>query len=229
MKLARHPLLDAITGEYLLGSLRGAARRRFQRAARDEPLVALRLRTLQAEYTPRYSERIASTPPSSGWQRLHRELGLVRYQAPWFRRAAFWRGWAVAATAALALGIGLVVLRPGVEVAPLAPIARLAAPGAASTVTAALSTDGRTLELRAARPVVAGPAQSYELWLLPRDGSAPISLAVLGQLDSRIPVPAAQVGRITAGAKLAVSVEPAGGSTTGAPTGPVILVGEVSA
>jgi hypothetical protein len=31
--------------------------------------------------------------------------------------------------------------------------------------------------------------------------------------------------RLAAGARLAVSVEPAGGSPTGAPTGPVILVG----
>lgn len=229
MKLARHRLLDAIVGEYLLGSLRGSARRRFERALRDEPLVALRLRTLQAEYTPRFSERIAAAPPANGWQRLRDELELTRYEVPWFKRATFWRGWAVAATAVLALGIGLVTLRPGVEAPSLAPIAKLAAPGAASTVTAALSTDGRTLELRAARPVVAGPAQSYELWLLPRDGSAPISLAVLGQLDSRIAIPAAQIGRLSAGAKLAVSVEPVGGSTTGAPTGPVILVGEITA
>jgi anti-sigma-K factor RskA len=34
---------------------------------------------------------------------------------------------------------------------------------------------------------------------------------------------------VRAGAKLAVSVEPAGGSPTGAPTGPVILVGEIRA
>jgi anti-sigma-K factor RskA len=44
MKLARDPNLDALCGEYLLGTLRGAARRRFERALREEPLVAARLR-----------------------------------------------------------------------------------------------------------------------------------------------------------------------------------------
>ncbi len=34
--------------------------------------------------------------------------------------------------------------------------------------------------------------------------------------------------KLRTGAKLAVSVEPAGGSLTGGPTGPVILVGEVN-
>ena len=36
------------------------------------------------------------------------------------------------------------------------------------------------------------------------------------------------IGRLRAGAKLAISVEPAGGSPTGMPTGPVILIGEIS-
>ena len=83
------------------------------------------------------------------------------------------------------------------------------------------------LELRAARPLIAGPAQSYELWLLPAEGGAPISLAVLGALDARFQLAASHAQRLRAGGKLAVSVEPAGGSPTGAPTGPVILVGDL--
>ena len=94
-------------------------------------------------------------------------------------------------------------------------------------MTARLSADGGALELRAERPVSAGPAQSYELWLLPAEGDAPISLAVLGALDARVALAPERRVRLRAGAKLAVSVEPAGGSPSGAPTGPVILVGEV--
>ena len=37
------PVLDALCGEYLVGTLRGAARRRFERALREEPLVGGRL------------------------------------------------------------------------------------------------------------------------------------------------------------------------------------------
>jgi len=226
VRIADAPRLDALCGEYLLGTLRGAARRRFERALREEPRVALRLDQLQRTFTPRYSKMIEAQPSGNVWKRLERELGLARYRAPWHRRAGFWRGWAVAATAALALAVGLQVLRPTPD-APSLPIATLG--GKAAQVTAMLSRDGRTLELRAARPVVAGPAQSYELWLLPRGGGAPISLAVLGSLDARFALPPAQVGQLSAGAKLAVSVEPAGGSPTGAPTGPVILVGDITA
>jgi anti-sigma-K factor RskA len=227
VKLARHPHLDALCGEFLLGTLRGAARRRFDRALREEDRVALRLRYWQRLFALRPSAAIEVQPDPSSWRRLRRELGLDRARPPWWQRAGFWRAWAVGATAALLLALSVKLLRP-VE-PPLAEVAQLAGEPGLARVAAALSTDGRTLRLRASRPVLAGPQQSYELWLIPAEGGAPISLAVLGALDAQFAVPATQVGRLRAGAKLAVSVEPAGGSPTGAPTGPVILVGEIGA
>lgn len=226
MKIARQPLLDALCGEYVVGTLRGRARRRFERALRDEPLVAQRLGYWQRVFAVRYSDRVAVEPAPETWRRLERTLDLARYRQPWYRRVALWQGWAVAATAALVLTVAVQLLRPTDSI-QLSTVAQLAAKGDAATVTASLSKDGRTLELKSVRAVIAGPQQSYELWLLPAEGTAPISLAVLGKLDARFDVPAAQVGRLTRGAKLAVSVEPAGGSPTGSPTGPVILVGEI--
>ena len=225
MRLARHRQLDALIGEYMLGTLRGGARRRFERALREEPAVALRLRTLEQQYTPRYSERIAQTPRTGGWQRLARELNLSQYRAPWYSRVSFLRGWALGATAALVLGIMFVTLRTTTET--LTPIAQLALKGEAPSVIAALSRDGSTLELRAARPIIAGPSQSYELWVIPQ-GGAPLSLAVLGQVDGTLRVPEGHRGQLRKGAVLAITVEPRGGSPTGGPTGPVILSGAIS-
>lgn len=227
MKIDSHRLLDALCGEYLLGTLRGPARRRFERSLREEARVALRLKHWQDTFSPKYSSMIEIQPSAQVWSRLERELGLSRYRAPWYRRAAFWRGWAVAATAALLLTLGwqLWSLMPD-RAAPI-QIAELAGAEPSSRVIAALYSDRRTLELRAARPVVAAPTQSYELWLLPREGGPPVSLAVLGALDARVQLAESHAQRLRAGAKLAISVEPAGGSPTGGPTGPVILVGDL--
>lgn len=226
MRLARRRQLDALIGEYMLGSLRGGARRRFERALREEPAVALRLRTLQQEFTPNYSERIAETPSAGGWQRLERELNLAQHRAPWYSRVSFLRGWALGVTAALVLGVALLALRATTETT-LTPIAQLALKGAPPSVTAAVSADRRTLELRADRPIVAGPLRSYELWVIP-EGGTPLSLAVLGQIDGTLRVPEAHVNHLRKGAVLAISVEPLGGSPTGGPTGPVILSGAIS-
>ncbi|MGH6610256.1 MAG: anti-sigma factor [Burkholderiaceae bacterium] len=227
MKLANHRHLDALLGEYLLGSLRGGARRRLERALREEPAVALRLRTLQREFAPIYSERIAEQVPADGWQRIERELNLSQHRTPWYSRTSFLRAWAFGATAALLIAVTLIAVRVPTETR-LTPIAQLALKGAPPSVTAALSPDGTTLRLRAERPIVAGPLRSYELWLIPAEGGAPISLAVLGAIDATLQIPPAQVGRLRKGAQLAISVEPLGGSPTGAPTGPVILSGAIT-
>src|SRR5436853_2623821 len=185
MKIASLPQLDALCGEYLLGTLRGAARRRFERALREEPRVALRFSQCAQTYAPRYSNIIDVEPSVQSWKRLERELQLARYRTPWHRRVGLWRAFTIAVTAALAFAIGLPILRPDLRESATVPIAQLEGKADVARVTAMMARDRRTLELRAARPVIAGPAQSYELWLLPAEGGAPLSLAVLGSLDAR--------------------------------------------
>ena len=62
-----------------------------------------------------------------------------------------------------------------------------------------------------------GPAagQAHEMWLIVGD-DAPVSLGLMGAAP--LPLPDA----LAPGMILAVSLEPADGSTTGAPTGPVL-------
>ena len=226
MRLARHRQLDALCGEYLLGTMRGRPRRRFERALKQEPLVAARLAYWQRTYAPRPSDAMRIQPDPATWRRLESELGLAQYKRPWWRRVGLWRLWATAATAALVVVLGIQVQRyEGPR--QLVEIARLGSKEQPAAVTASLSKDRQFLELRAARPIEAGPAQSYELWLIPKEGGAPLSLAVLGRLDARLVVPEGHRARLRAGATLAISVEPAGGSPTGAPTGPVILSGAI--
>ncbi len=226
MKLAHSTHLDALCGEYLVGTLRGAARRRFERAVREEPGVARQLQYWQ-RFTPgRYTKMVEAQPPAKGWQRLERELDLARYRMPWHRRTGFWRGWAVAATSALVILVGADLLNQEAAAPQVVQIAQLQGKVAAASVTAHLSKDGRTVVLHPDRPVIAGPAQSFELWLIPADGK-PLSVAVLGNLDARFELPPAHRGRLRPGAQLAVSTEPAGGSPTGQPTGPVIFAGPI--
>jgi len=76
-------------------------------------------------------------------------------------------------------------------------------------------------------PQAAG--KSYELWALPR-GGAPVSLGLLpaaGRTERTLSEP--QRVALLAADKVAVSIEPAGGSPTGSPTGPIVIVTNVPA
>ncbi len=74
----------------------------------------------------------------------------------------------------------------------------------------------------ASYPLPAG--KDLELWLLVKDEAAPISLGLMPMQDEMtMPLNPELAAKLPQAAGLAVSLEPAGGSTTGAPTGPVLF------
>ncbi|MCP3736037.1 anti-sigma factor [Sphingomonas sp. RP10(2022)] len=70
--------------------------------------------------------------------------------------------------------------------------------------------------------------RSAEVWAI-RGTAAPRSLGLLpARGTARLAVPAALRGAMAAETVLAISIEPAGGSPTGLPTGPVVAAGKLS-
>jgi anti-sigma-K factor RskA len=85
-------------------------------------------------------------------------------------------------------------------------------------------------------PLVAQPVQlpvltvqqAYELWLLPPGEAAPMSMGLLSDsAPTQLVLPASVDALLQPGLTLAVSIEPAGGSPIGTPTGPVVFTGSV--
>lgn len=156
-------------------------------------------------------------------------------------RRSGWRGLAFAAVAAAAAAVAL-LLGPLHTPAPVPP-PRSAAPApllAALTVPADQQTPGRvalaaavdaTTGVVRVSPVAAVPSRrTAELWAIGADGAAPVSLGLLAANGStRIAVPVTARRLLRAGTTLAVSIEPVGGSMTGAPTGPVVAAGVIAA
>ncbi len=106
-------------------------------------------------------------------------------------------------------------------------------PGAGPVLTAALRADGAalafdaryqdgTLTVTRTGGDGAPAGRAHELWVIVGT-AAPVSLGLLDQATF-----ARALDALPEGALLAVSLEPAGGSPTGAPTGPVLVTGAVS-
>ena len=70
--------------------------------------------------------------------------------------------------------------------------------------------------------------RAFELWAIPGANAAPISMGVLRPASPNVvALPPAVAERLGGGVALAVSIEPPGGSPTGAPTGPVVYSGSL--
>lgn len=163
-----------------------------------------------------------------------------RARSRWFDSVAFWRGWSVAATgAALAAVLALVV-----AVRPFAPPAAPAQAGA--TVIERVSYVAALADVRTNKTMVfvmwdeksamlsahrmgsgktMPPGKSEQLWGIPEHGR-PVSLGMLPPSE----VVHMKVRGMNAFVKLAVSVEPPGGSTdVNGPSGPVVCSGKLMA
>jgi len=155
-----------------------------------------------------------------------------------------WRGLTLAAgalAAALAVYIALTRLVPGI-VPPNSAGQQAAAPQPAkpppSRLVAALQREpvapaflvtvdsqSKTLTVRrlAAAP---DPGKSYELWIISKQ--TPHSLGIVGKDEfTQRPLPANLDVATMRAASYAVSLEPAGGSPSGVPTGPVLFTGKL--
>lgn len=198
---------EALAGEYVLGVLDHAERLAAAARIKADPAFAGLVSAWEARLSP-LNDGFAEAPAPDLLPRIEARLFPVAARPA---RGTLWRwlaGMAVAASLVVAVLATLVPPR-GALVATLATgDARLAY---------AVESFGGTLRVTRVAGVPAVAGQVHELWVI-APGAAPVSLGLLEDdpLTVRYPVP-------PAGWTLAVSVEPAGGSTTGAPTGPVIL------
>jgi len=213
--------IDALAGEYVLGTLgddeRRAAEARLTSDASFRAAVAaweVRLQPLTDTAAPvnpsrdLFAEIMARLADDIG-RGDGAEVVMLR------RRVTRWRYVAAMTTAAAAV---LLVVALNGKPAPEKYVATLTPQGGAPGFVLTVDTVKHTLTV--SRVADAAPAgKSYELWAI-EPGAQPKSLGIVEQASYQRPLdlPADKL-------VLAISLEPEGGSRTSAPTGPVIFSG----
>jgi len=224
MRYTNPELLNRLASEYVLGTLRGPARQRFKRLLAQSPVAREAVERWERHLMP-LNDRIAAVEPQPAtWQRIQQRTGaLLDRKEPWFRRLNVWRGWSLLATAASVLLAVALIMRSG-QPAHEQYVAVFA--NAESQPLWLVRADVETGEfsVRAVNAKAPQPNQSFELWVLPATGK-PQSLGLLPVASTKAMRLSRETVGLLANAKgLAVSIEPAGGSPTGVPTGPVVNV-----
>jgi anti-sigma-K factor RskA len=225
MDYGRLDLADRLAAEYVAGSLRGGARRRFEALLPSHPLLRDAVAAWQARLLPLTQAVAPVEPPPALWHRIEARIGggaAAPRAGPW-QRLALWRGLAAfAGVAAIVLGVLLVQPLPS---QPPIVVVLAATPGAAAGgFVAGVSPDGRSVVTKPILPVALAADRALELWAVPAQG-APTSRGLISEKSASV----VRRERVPAGtAALAVSLEPPGGSPTGAPTGPVLYAGKLT-
>jgi anti-sigma-K factor RskA len=223
-----------LVGEFALGLLDAAEHQRVARRIAAEPALAAELKLWQSRLQSLDREFVETPPPANVFARVEGRLFGAPPQtsatARFWDNLALWRGLAAAGLAVAVIAVGFNVLRPAPDSAALA-----------NQLVASLEADGSDVKFvafyneasGAVRLVSLGgkqvPDKDYELWYI-QGSQAPVSMGVI-PVDARtnIPLDPKAQASIKPGTVLAVTLEPKGGSPSGAPTGPIVAKGAATA
>jgi anti-sigma-K factor RskA len=225
MKPDNPDLIDRLASEYALGTLRGSARRRFERWRADTPFVDQRCRFWEERLMHLAKGLTPVQPPAHVWRDIQRRLNLTTRQSA-LRRI---RSFALAASVVLVVGLAALLYWRSLPANRATAVATISAKSGDHVWELQVFGNADRLVVRAAKLPARRPGSDYELWALPK-GAAPVSLGILptAGASSRI-LTLMQKQALARSSQVAVSIEPVGGSPTGQPTGTIVYVAPLRA
>jgi anti-sigma-K factor RskA len=227
---------DLVAAEYVLGVLPADERRAASRRIETDPAFARLADAWEARFAPLGSAYPDAAPPESIKAAIDRRLfaspapstaaDAVRGRAGLWSSLAFWRGLSAVAVAALAIYIAIPYGNPPAGQPAVRLVASLAADSSDVKYLAVYDAAHHEVGLSHVGGERA-TGKDFQLWMI-EGKNAPVSMGVIpsGQTVHIELTPALQQ-KLAQGAVLAISLEPAGGSPTGQPTGPVVAAGDL--
>jgi anti-sigma-K factor RskA len=234
VRLADENLRDALAAEYVLGTLRGRARRRFERNLASDPALRSRVDAWQMRLDPLNAALAPVEPPARVWRSIEQRIQPSRtrfgLRAVW-NSLAFWRGATAAGlVAALLLAASLVALRTQPESVMVVVMSDVQHEPKMTVSWDSGPRRDKRMRIRVLGHAEMAPDTAWELWMLPGGERRPVSLGLITTHETQsLNMPPALAAQIDAAWGLAMSVEPKGGSPTGLPTGPVLYKGQCTA
>ena len=246
----RNPILrDRLASEYVLGTLAGLARKRFERLMRDDTELALAVEAWQARLQP-LSETVPPMAPSAHLlQNIERQLGFDqaasvtkapaverKRNAPRASVPGFWqRLFAPIPMGALAMGlaVGIIVPKlllqlPGtasdVALLPASYVGVLADVHGRHGIAISSLRHGKTVDVKQLQPVQLAPDQTLFLWAIDRTGAIRPVGPLPNQKFGTAALPDTSERLFNDVLELAVSVERTG-QTPGQPNVPFLFRG----
>jgi anti-sigma-K factor RskA len=226
MRRLSRDLAHALAAEYVVGTLRGRARSRFESLARSDREVAAIVRRWEEALTP-LAERVAPVePPARVWRAIESRIAPQPVRAALWGSLTFWRnvGFASTACAIALLAAVLTLLRPQAHEPMM--VAVLSASDAAPRAVVMLDSPD-VLRVKIVKPWGHMENQSLELWALPAEGT-PRSLGLVANASDRETLMKMPMSSLRDVKTLAVTMEPIGGSPTRQPTGSPVCSGPVA-
>lgn len=211
------PLADMLAAEYVLGTLHGAARRRFETLLRAHPALSNRVHEWELRLN-RLAQFVSPTaPPKSDWDALQERLFSSARRPRWFEGLRFWRNLGLGSSVlAGALAIVIFAGRPVVEPNYVGMISD-AAHQAVWMVSAPAAMGA--VHVKNMKPVDLPPGKRCMLWLQPKGSDSAYALGLLPEQGDEMTLDIPSHLSDMMPGKLLVTVEQINGAMPAKPSG----------
>jgi anti-sigma-K factor RskA len=221
----------ALAAEYVIGTMHGMARKRYQRLMVQYPQIREATDQWEAHFNSLGSQLKPIAPDPSVWnkivQRLDNEI-IAKESTNVIllpkNKPNIWKGWSLLATAA-AVVLAIILVTPQGDVSKRSEQFTVFQNDDSQSLWL-IEIFSESIEVTATINLQQKSNNDYQLWIVPKNGSEPISLGLMPQTGELSLPKSSQFDQLEIAA-LAVSLEPIGGSPTGLPT-EVIYISELA-
>ena len=236
--------LDALAGEYVLGTLTVAARQTVAARIEREPALRDAVAAWEARLLPLVALAPPAEPSPALWKRIEDSLGEVRSTAPaavpelpsrppsgkqgprtssWWNNLGLWRGMTGAGFATAAVLAAVLVLRPSTPAAPEYMVVLVAPQDKAPGYV--IQTNGaHQLSLVPLATATVPSQKSLQFWTKADQWRGPVSLGLV-KPGQTLHVPLGKLPALEANQLFELTLEPENGSPIDRPTGPIQYIG----
>ena len=233
MKLGDPQLRTRLASEYVLGTMKGGARRRFDEYLKHDAALRAEVARWETHLMP-LNERLQPVPPHTRvWEKIAARIGglktdmtLEKKPVGLWESIAFWRNLGLGASGvAVALLAAMLILKP-IDQSPMLT-AVLAEDDNIARVFIEQPKSG-LLMVKMVTPWQTMNGMALQLWVVPKNGT-PRSLGLINDTgETRLSL-AGMDQKLSDGLVFAISKEPPGGSPTGQPSpGSVMCKGAIA-
>ena len=227
MNYADPNVRSALAGEYVLGTLHGGARRRFEQLMREDAQLRAEVERCQEDVYRLLDLLPDEAPPPEVWSRIDRRItqslreSPVKPKARWWCNIVLWRSWALATTVAALLLALWVNLTDRTALDPSPNFVVVVTDDANSQPSWLISgrAGATSVRVRTLTPQPLPRERAFQLWMLPQGESRVRSVGLIPPSGSRVlQVSQTDAERLANAQKFGVSIEAQNGSPTGQPT-----------
>ncbi|MFG0400383.1 anti-sigma factor domain-containing protein [Pseudomonas putida] len=216
--------LDSLAGEYVLGTLSPEQYAATAERLRTDPALRAAVDAWEARLLELTALSTPQPPSPRLWRRIQRsldELPAPRTQARWWQRLGLWQGLSAAGLAAsLLLAFTLLTTPPSTT----EYLVVLVAPNSQAPGWVVQASDSHMIELLPLGKDTVPDGMALQFWTKGEQWRAPVSLGLV-KPGEPYRVPLESLPPLEANQLFELTLEKAGGSPTGLPTGPVKFIG----